>query len=921
MSHQFKPLQQWIFKLKWAVLVTSMSIGLVISESAWASCTQLQGYSCQFYCDVDHLMYSTATDCPAACGSVVPLPTCTSIITYTLTLNTSGSGTGTVSGGGSYAEGTEVNLIAIGDPESVFVGWSEEGCDNTLILKENTTCTAKFEKIEPPTPGSTSSSKLPDYLSLTIQIAGSGSGSVSTNTGLYCTRQDCQTNSLGEVSCNEEACSGRVTTASTVTLTPQADQDSVFSSWGGHEDCIDEEVFMSGGRLCIAYFHMVYELTVVTTGQGKVMAHSASRQPQGIDCGEGNNSCSALFSKGMTTYLQAIPSTDMKFLGWGGDCQGLRNPLAVNISKDMTCEAHFGTPTPVAPPPVTPPAVVKQGQAMTQFAPKTPAVVNSNATLTATGGASGQPVVFASTTPAVCTVSGSVVTFITVGICTVTANQAGNDQYDAAPTVTANLDVTSPVVVTPPDLMKSNQIITAFSLVSLASPVAVGDQMPLAATGGASGKPVTYRSITPTVCTVSGDKVIFRAAGICTVTADQAGNDQYHAAPTVTATLEVNLPEVVTPLVPDKANQVITQFSLANLATGPVVGDQMPLTATGGASGQPVTYSSTTPTICTVSGDKVIFRAAGICTVTADQAGNDQYDAAPTVTASLTVQANSATTATSSNSQTGLETVYCNFTERDGIEILPGPCNAHGQVFSKPMQIESGGSLSEAILDSKVNNRGLISSSTIASEGTVNCGLFTGVIKNEGTLTNFEFIGNSFEGGTVGGNIQNSAKFNVCLKDITLLPGTIITEGCVAGVIKGDGTLKNVTISEGTQVQGNSYAGNIVNYGTLIDPIVLPDGQIDNYGTLENPILLPGSHVIAGQMSGTIIALGTYDEVTVSAGSVKIITQLKDIPPALFNRFNAQTLAALPKCMLSQISSAQLAQVSTQSVSAPEACQ
>ena len=47
-------------------------------------------------------------------------------------------------------------------------------------------------------------------------------------------------------------------------------------------------------------------------------------------------------------------------------------------------------------------------------------------TLAATGGASGNPVVFSSSTTGVCTVAGSSVTYVGAGTCTVLATQAGN---------------------------------------------------------------------------------------------------------------------------------------------------------------------------------------------------------------------------------------------------------------------------------------------------------------------------------------------------------------------------------------------------------------------------------------------------------------------------------------------------------------
>jgi len=92
---------------------------------------------------------------------------------------------------------------------------------------------------------------LPNQMALLVQVDGTGSGNVSTDTGLYCTREDCPTNPNGEVVCKKEACTDIIDTGALVTLTPQADSGSVFTSWGGHEDCADGEI-LNFGRLCIA---------------------------------------------------------------------------------------------------------------------------------------------------------------------------------------------------------------------------------------------------------------------------------------------------------------------------------------------------------------------------------------------------------------------------------------------------------------------------------------------------------------------------------------------------------------------------------------------------------------------------------------------------------------------------------------------
>jgi len=74
------------------------------------------------------------------------------------------------------------------------------------------------------------------------------------------------------------------------------------------------------------------------------------------------------------------------------------------------------------------------------------------------------------------------------------------------------------------------------------SPAQVGGTYGVTATGGSSGKPVTFGVSTSPVCSVAGSAVSFLKAGSCIITADQAGNDDYSAAPQVTQTVNVSAP-------------------------------------------------------------------------------------------------------------------------------------------------------------------------------------------------------------------------------------------------------------------------------------------------------------------------------------------------------------------------------------------
>ena len=176
------------------------------------------------------------------------------------------------------------------------------------------------------------------------------------------------------------------------------------------------------------------------------------------------------------------------------------------------------------------------------------------------------------------------------------------------------------------------QKITFTSVVSTA-PVP-GDTYVVTVTGGRSGNPVIY-SIDPSstsVCSVSGSTVTFNQAGSCVIDANQAGNATYQAAPKAQQTVTVTSPIA----------QTITFTSTPN---GPYFpGNTYVVTATGGGSGNPVTYSidPSSTWVCSVSGSTVTIGKApnqgGTCVIDANQAGGGKYQAASQAQQTLTVR-------------------------------------------------------------------------------------------------------------------------------------------------------------------------------------------------------------------------------------------------------------------------------------------
>ena len=235
------------------------------------------------------------------------------------------------------------------------------------------------------------------------------------------------------------------------------------------------------------------------------------------------------------------------------------------------------------------------------FSPASVAV--GGATSASASATSGLAVTFSSTTTGICSVSGSTVSGVAPGTCTIAANQAGNAGYAPAP------QVTQAITVGP-----GSQSINF----GAAPVVVVGGTGTVAATGGASGNPVTFTSTTPSICTVFGATVTGISAGTCSIATDQPGDANYAAAVQVTQNVTIG-----------KANQTIGSISIATLTLG--VGGTTTVSATATSSLVP-TFTSTTPGVCTISGTTIRGVSAGTCTIAANQIGNANYNAAPQAT-------------------------------------------------------------------------------------------------------------------------------------------------------------------------------------------------------------------------------------------------------------------------------------------------
>ena len=215
------------------------------------------------------------------------------------------------------------------------------------------------------------------------------------------------------------------------------------------------------------------------------------------------------------------------------------------------------------------------------------------------------------TSSGACSNSGATYTMTaSSGTCSVIANQAGNSNYSAAPTITL------PVTAT-----QAPQAITFSNNPPATAPY--NSTFKVAATGGASGNAVTFSSSGS--CSNSGTTYTMTSGtGTCSVIANQAGNSNYAAATSVTKTVSASL-----------VAQTITFTS--NPPASANLNSSFTVAATGGGSGIAIVFTSSGA--CTNSGAKyTITSSTGTCSVIANQAGNSNYAPAAQVTKTVTAK-------------------------------------------------------------------------------------------------------------------------------------------------------------------------------------------------------------------------------------------------------------------------------------------
>ncbi len=242
-------------------------------------------------------------------------------------------------------------------------------------------------------------------------------------------------------------------------------------------------------------------------------------------------------------------------------------------------------------------------------------------TVAATGGAPSMTITYSSSNPAVAVVVDATVTIIGAGETVITASQQASPGYAA---VSAQQTLTvkkAPLLVTAESYERHygepDPVFTAtYSGFVNGEDTTILSGAPVITTTAGSGSPTGAYPITPALGTVAAD------------------NYDFFFAP---GTLAVDL--------------ALQNISFAGIASKTYGDEPYDPGATGGGSGNPLSYSSSDPAVASVSGSTLTLVGAGQTFITVSQAGNNYYAPASTQQL-LTVAPKSMTVSADNKSRT-----------------------------------------------------------------------------------------------------------------------------------------------------------------------------------------------------------------------------------------------------------------------------
>jgi len=224
--------------------------------------------------------------------------------------------------------------------------------------------------------------------------------------------------------------------------------------------------------------------------------------------------------------------------------------------------------------------------------------------------------------------------------------------------------------------------------------------------------------------------------------------------------------------------------------------------------------------------------------------------------------------------------------------IINSSCNAGEQTFTNEVEVGENVSVARATFESDVDNKGMISNSTIGANATLTGGKLTGNIINEGIIADANFVGITLSGGTLSGTITNNSKVGGVIRDVRLAEGAVLKGGIVGGRIIGDpddpALITAATILPGT------YLSNV----RLSPTVELP----------ENVVFGPGVILPSEPPTPADFGLEPEDIAELDAET------LGDLEPAALGSFAASDVTQIPPDAFVALEAAQIAEMQKESL-------
>ena len=276
---------------------------------------------------------------------------------FDITTSANPAAGGTVTGDGTYAQGTEVTLVATANTGWHFVRWQDDNTDNprTITVNATETYTAYFEAdiyaivvtASPEEGGNVTGGGTYPYGSVvalnaipkadyeflnwndgvttaarSVTVTGNATyvaHFVSTSTTVYSVTALSNDPTLGEVTGG-----GTYPEGAEVTLTATPFGDAVFTKWNDDNTDNPRTITVTGNATYTAYFEVPAMYTITVTSMNPEM---------GSVSGGGN------FPMGAEVTIQANPFGGYYFDGWSDN--NYDNPRTITVTGDATYSAKF----------------------------------------------------------------------------------------------------------------------------------------------------------------------------------------------------------------------------------------------------------------------------------------------------------------------------------------------------------------------------------------------------------------------------------------------------------------------------------------------------------------------------------------------------------------------------------------------------